>query len=107
MTRVQRAAGALLVASTLGAVLIALLVWPRLFDSTPPGVGRLVAARCAGGSDAACSVKTLAIGTGRYWLQTSGPEADRLSVEIQTAPTELPPSVLLGKDHWWSPVGTW
>ena len=65
MTRAERAALAGLVLSTLGAASTALLVWPRLFDSTPPGVGRLVAARCDGPPEHACSVRTLALSTGQ------------------------------------------
>ncbi len=95
MTRAHRAGWALLVSSTLGSAFVALLVWPRLFDSTPPGLGRLVAARCDGALDAPCAVKTLALGTGRYWLHASAPTVDRLSVEIQTLPRDQAPAVLL------------
>ncbi len=95
MTGVQRVAWAAMVMATLGAAWIALLVWPRLFDSTPAGVGRLVAARCEGSPQAPCTVKALAISPGRHWLEASVPEADRLSIDIQLSPSQEPPTALL------------
>lgn len=97
MTRVQRAALAVLAVSALGAAAIALVVWPRLFDSTPAGVGRLVAARCEGPPEAPCTVKALEISTGRHWLEASVPEADRLSIEFVLLPShETATALLLG-----------
>jgi len=84
VTRVERTALAVLTLSTLGAAVLAAQVWPRLFDSTPPGVGKLLAARCEGASP--CSVKALEVSRGRHWLEANAPEADRLSSTSHSCP---------------------
>jgi hypothetical protein len=95
VTRVERGALVVLGLSTLGAAVIALAVWPRLFDSTPAGVGRLAAARCEGASGAPCTVKALEISKGRHWLEASSAEADRLVLDVQLQLPEAPPVALL------------
>jgi hypothetical protein len=94
MTGVQRAAPVVLAASALGVAAIALAVWPRLFDSTPAGVGKLVAARCEGPLQAPCTVKALEISTGRHWLEASVPEGSP-GIEIVLPPSREPPKALL------------
>ncbi|MFI4944655.1 MAG: hypothetical protein ACHP85_15415, partial [Burkholderiales bacterium] len=82
MTGVQRVGWAALLVASVGSAAVALAVWPRLFDSTPAGVGTLVSARCEGAAGTGCAVKSLAISTGRYWLDASA-EANRLSLDFE------------------------
>ena len=97
MTRVERAACAALLLSALGAAAAALVVWPRLFDSTTSGVGRLVSARCADVSETPCTVQLLAISPGRYWLEASSEQADRIALEFAPAGSrEAVRALLLG-----------
>jgi hypothetical protein len=95
MTRVPRSALAGLALSALGAATIALVVWPRLFDSTPPGVARLVAARCAGALERECSVRTLALSSGRHWLEASAPEAEGIVLDFEPGGGEPAAQALL------------
>jgi hypothetical protein len=95
VTRLQKAAGVLLLLAALAAAGIALVVWPRLFDSTPTGVGRIVAARCEGALQSGCTVTVLAISAGRLWLEASAPEADRLILDFELSPGESQPRALL------------
>jgi hypothetical protein len=113
-----RAALALLSLSTLGLAAITAVVWPRLFDATPRGVGRLAAARCEGVQEKPCVVNTLALSAGRHWLEASAPEADRLALRFDLSPADAAPqALLLGAGAWslqvrvehssgsgWSPV---
>jgi hypothetical protein len=82
VTGVQRVGWAALLVASVGSAAVALAVWPRLFDSTPAGVGTLVSARCEGAAGTGCAVKSLAISTGRYWLDASA-EANRLSLDFE------------------------
>jgi hypothetical protein len=82
VTRVERAGLAALLLSALGAAAVALAVWPRLFDSTPAGADPLVSARCVDATDAPCTVRSLAIGPGRYWLEASSEQADGIVLEF-------------------------
>ncbi len=91
----RRAAAGLLWLAALGAAGIAALVWPRLFDSTPAGVGRLAGARCEGVALAPCGVEVLTISRGRHWLEASAPEANRVVLEFELAPTQPAPRALL------------
>jgi hypothetical protein len=96
VTSRERVGWAALVAASVGAAAVALVVWPRLFDSTPAGVGTLVSARCEGAATA-CAVKSLAISPGRYWLEASASEASRLSLDFELqASGEAPRALLLG-----------
>jgi hypothetical protein len=92
---VERAALVMLALSALGAAGIALVVWPRLFDSTPAGIGRLVSARCMGEPDTPCAVSTLAVSAGRYWVEAGAEDPDRLSLEFALPPSGEPARVLL------------
>jgi hypothetical protein len=74
---------------------MALVVWPRLFDSTPPGVGRIGAARCEVAGGGPCEVEVLTISVGRHWLEASTLEADRLSVDFLLPASDEPPKALL------------
>ena len=71
MTPRERLGWAALVIASVGCAAIALVVWPRLFDSTPAGRGTLASAGCQGPAGTPCAVKSLAIGDGRYWLEAS------------------------------------
>jgi len=95
VTACERAAGLLLALATVGAAFIAGQVWPRLFDSTPPGRGRLAGARCGDATRPGCAVEVLELSRGRYWLEASDTGADRLSFEIALSPSEEPPRALL------------
>ena len=97
MTRSTRVAVAALALGTAVAAGIAAVAWPRLFDSTPAGVGRLTAARCDSADEAACVVRTLALSPGRHWLEPSAAGADGLVLEFELLPgMERPQALLLG-----------
>jgi hypothetical protein len=96
VTGVQRVGWAALVAASVGSAAVALVVWPRLFDSTPAGVGTLVSARCEGSAGTACAVRSLAISAGRYWLDASAGEANRLSLDFELPATRGAAALLLG-----------
>jgi hypothetical protein len=87
VTGVQHVGWAALVVASVGSAAVTLVVWSRLFDSTPAGVGTLVSARCEGSAGTACTVKSLAISTGRYWLDASAGEANRLSLDFELPAT--------------------
>ena len=91
----QRAAVLGLALSSLATAMIALFVWPRLFDGTPDGLGELVAARCASVSDEACTVSVLAISAGRFRFEASRPEADGAILDFRLPPPPARPRVLL------------
>jgi hypothetical protein len=74
----RHGATALLVGCTVVAVAIALLVWPRLFNGTPDGVGRLTAGRCERDTRTPCEVRVLELSPGRYWLEGSHTDGIRL-----------------------------
>lgn len=95
MTTTRRAATVLLWLAALAAAGIAALVWPRLFDSTPAGVGRLAGARCERVALAPCGVEVLTISRGRHWLEANAPEANRVVLEFELAPTQPAPRALL------------
>ena len=80
----RRGAATVMAAGTLMSAGIAFFVWtrPRLFDGTPGGVGRLLAARCTDGVDTGCTVSVLALSPGRYWIEASSPQADRVSLRV-------------------------
>jgi hypothetical protein len=93
---IERAALAALASATAATAWIATVTWPRLFESTPSGLGRLEASRCEGPSGAPRAVKTLALSPGRHWLE-AGPEgAGRLVLEFALAPDDRPRVLLLG-----------
>jgi hypothetical protein len=77
--------------------MIVFLVWPRLFDGTPDGLGKVVSARCAGRTeDAQCTVSVLAISPGRFRFEVSRPQADGMILDFRVPPPPaLPPKVLL------------
>lgn len=83
MSRRQRVAAAVLAACVALAALVAALAWPRLFASTPDGIGRLLASTCGVGPSHACTTKTLEISPGRYWVEAGSPTADRVTLEFQ------------------------
>jgi hypothetical protein len=91
----ERAAAAALALTAAAAAWIAVVTWPRLFASTPAGVGRLVATRCEAAGDTPCAVKTLALGPGRHWLEATAAGAGRLVLVFEVAPVEARPQVLL------------
>jgi hypothetical protein len=94
VTRRQRGAWAVLVLAAMAAAAVTVVVWPRLFDSTPDGVGTLAGARCEGVPTAACTVSVLEISPGRLWLEARGPGARRIVVDFDPS-TEAPPRALL------------
>jgi hypothetical protein len=97
--RVDRTALAVLWLSAFGAAGVGFVTWPRLFDSTPPGVGRLVSARCAPPLETPCAVKTLETSPNRYWLEAGADGADGLSLDFALpASGEAPRVLLLGVD---------
>lgn len=121
MTALQKSAAAALVLATLFAAWIAAVTWPRLFSSTPAGVGRLAGARCAGKTETACAVKALTLSAGRYWLEAGAPDADELVLDFELRPGEPGPKALLlgagtdgltvrveqgGDGSAWQPVAT-
>ena len=121
MSRPQRIAWAVLALATLGQGLITFVVWPRLFGSTPAGVASLVAARCEGPRGAPCAVKTLVISPGRYWLEASDTQADRVRLDFALPLSGEPVRALLlgagaagltpavehaGTSSSWEPVAT-
>jgi hypothetical protein len=75
---VRSAAAALLVLCTVVAAAAVLVVWPRLFDGTPDGVGRLSAARCDPDGNLPCEVRVLELSPGRYWLEATPTDTIRL-----------------------------
>jgi hypothetical protein len=79
--------------ATAATASIAAVTWPRLFDSTPAGLGRLAGARCEAPGGRPCTAKTLALGPGRHWVEAEA--ADRLVLEFAIAPVEPLPRVLL------------
>jgi hypothetical protein len=83
VSRRHRAAAAVLAACIVLATLVATLVWPRLFASTPDGVGRLLASSCGDGPSRGCVTKQLEISPGRYWIEAGAPTADRLTLEFE------------------------
>jgi len=95
MTGLQRAAWIILVMAACGAAGITMVVWPRLFDSTPAGVGRLTSAHCEALPGAECAVTVLTISPGRLWVEASAPRADRVVLDFELSPTEAPPRALL------------
>lgn len=95
MTGLGRAALAALTLAAVGAAGIVSAVWPRLFDSTPPGVGRLAQVRCESPIPAPCGVRSLQISSGRHWLEAGAAEANRLELEFELAGAERPPAALL------------
>ena len=95
MTGVQRAAWTVLALAALGAAGVTLVVWPRLFDSTPDGVGKLAGARCEGLPQGACTVNVLEISAGRLWLEADGGSPARIVVDFELSPNEAPPRALL------------
>ena len=96
MTRPALAALAALALGTGAAAGIAVLTWPRLFDSTPPGVGQLVSATCATPDGAACGVEAITLGPGRHWLEASAQAAGQLTLEVELRPAERPALLMLG-----------
>ena len=94
VTRLQRGAWAVLVLAALLAAAVTVVVWPRLFDSTPAGIGRLTGARCEGAPGTGCTVRVLTISTGRLWLEASVSEADRATLDFDL-PAAVPPRALL------------
>ena len=96
MSGLQRVACVALALATLGAALIVLVVWPRLFDSTPAGTASLVAARCEGPPDTPCAVRTLGLSPGRHWLEASDTQADRVRLDFALSPSVEPVRALLG-----------
>jgi hypothetical protein len=74
----RRGATALLIGGTVVAATTVLLVWPRLFDGTPDGAGRLSAARCDREASTPCEVRVLELSPGRYWLEAKSTDAIRL-----------------------------
>ncbi len=91
----QRAAWALLVLASLAPEAIAGAVWPRLFDSTSDGVGKLVGARCEGAPAAGCTLSALEISPGRFWLEAHGPGATRIVVDFDLSSSDAAPRALL------------
>ena len=82
MTRLDRAAAVILASCIALAIAVAALAWPRLFGSTPSGVGRLVSVRA---DDAAPggTAKQLEISPGRYWVEAGSPASARLTLEVE------------------------
>lgn len=95
MTLVQRAAVVGLSLSALAAAGIAAVVWPRLFDSTPSGVGTLAASRCDAAAGSGCRVRVLTISRGRHWLEASVAGATRVVIEFQLSAADTPAKALL------------
>ncbi len=95
MTRVQRGAWVILVLAAVAAAGVVVVVWPRLFDSTPDGVGTLASARCEGVPTAGCTVSVLEISRGRLWLEARGPGARRIVADFDLPATDAPPRALL------------
>lgn len=83
MSRWQRTAAAVLTTGIALAAFVATLVWPRLFASTPDGVGRLLASSCGDGPSRGCVTKPLEISPGRYWIEAGASTADRLTLEFE------------------------
>jgi hypothetical protein len=96
VSRVERAAGIVLALAAVAAAGIAAAVWPRLFDSTPAGVGRLAGARCEGAAASSCQVEVLTIGPGRLWLEASDPAATLVALDFELEATAGPKALLLG-----------
>ncbi len=97
MKPIERGAlGALLLAAA-ALAWIAAVTWPRVFHSTPPGAGRLVAASCVEPTHYVCSVKTLSLSPGRYWAETTAKDVTRVELDFELTPNEaLPRALLLG-----------
>jgi hypothetical protein len=95
VTRPRGLARAMLVLTTLAAAGIAVAVWPRLFDSTPNGLGKLSRAQCQGLPTAGCSVSTLEISPGRLWLEGRGLGVSRIVLDLDVSSTQGPPRALL------------
>jgi hypothetical protein len=95
VTRAQRTAWATLALAALFAAGITVVAWPRLFDSTPAGVGRLERAQCEGEPTAGCTVRVLEISRGRLWLEARGPGAHRIAADFDFPATEAAPKALL------------
>jgi hypothetical protein len=79
----DKVAAVVLAAGIALAAGVVLLVWPRLFASTPDGVGRLIASTCGDGPGQVCTTKQLELGSGRYWIEAGVPTADRLSLVFE------------------------
>jgi hypothetical protein len=90
-----RAAAAVLAACIALAAGVALLVWPRLFSSTPDGVGQLVTATCGEGPGRACSVKQLELSPGRYWIEAGAPTAHRVTLVFEVRAGAVARALLL------------
>lgn len=95
MKRPAQAALAALMLGTGAAAGIATLMWPRLFDSTPRGSGRLVAASCTAVGEP-CAVKRLELGPGRHWLEADAETAAQLTLEFELLPAERAALLMLG-----------
>ncbi len=95
LTGVERAAPTVLALAALAAAALGAVVWPRLFDSTPAGVGRLAAARCEALPPSSCQVKLLTLGPGRFWVEATAPGANALELEFDLPPSASPPRALL------------
>ena len=74
---------------------VAALVWPRLFASTPDGVGRLVASTCGDGPAQGCATKQLELGPGRYWIEAGSPTADRVTLDFEVSAGAVARALLL------------
>jgi hypothetical protein len=90
----QKAAAAAFAACTVVAAGVAALVWPRLFYSTPNGVGQLVTATCEG-PGRMCSATQVELGPGRYWIEAGAPTADRVTLVFEVRAGAVARALLL------------
>jgi hypothetical protein len=95
MKRIGPYALACVVGCTLVAAGIGLYTWPRLFDGTPRGTGRVIGSECAGENGARCEVKLLELSPGRYWVEARGVAVRELSLEFEIRPDEEPARMVL------------
>jgi hypothetical protein len=95
VTAAQRAAVVALALCLALAGGIATLVWPRLFDSTPAGTGRLLSARCGDGPARGCTARVLEISRGRYWIEAGTPAANHVTLDFELAPSAPAGALLL------------
>ena len=105
MRGVQRAAWIVLASGALGAAGVALIVWPRLFDSTPAGVGRLAGARCETAPEVEVRGPGPAIGPGRLSLEASAVGADRVVLDFELSPYGGPAESLAARSQCGGPDG--
>jgi hypothetical protein len=94
LTAVERAAGAVLLLGALAAGGIVAAVWPRLFDSTPAGLGTLAAARCSA-PQASCQVELLTLSPGRFWLEPTESRATAVELDYELHQANGAPRALL------------